>query len=100
MSELAWKLALLFGLAGLGAILGAYCLAALFRRRDPVLYGRELPAVSAATVEMLRSRDRDMPTCAIDLKLASPHQPLYAAAYVDRPAPLAIEAAPVSRSRT
>jgi len=90
VSELAWKLALLFALAGLGAILGGYCVAALFRRRDPVLYRRAVrPPISPAMEHDLLGRDNDATR---DILVGTPYRsgrPIYA-----------IEAAPVSRSRS
>ena len=89
MTGLVFKLALLFALAGAGAVLGLYCVAALYRRRDPELYRRAVrPPISAAMEHDLLGRDNDETR---DILMGTPYRsgrPIYA-----------IEAAPVhSRS--
>jgi hypothetical protein len=90
VSELAWKLALLFALAGLGGGLGMYCVAALYRRRDPEFYRRPArPPITAAMEHDLLGRDNDATR---DVLTGTPYvrgRPMYA-----------IEAAPVAPSRS
>jgi hypothetical protein len=85
-----FKLALLFALAAVGATLGLYCVAALYRRRDPELYRRAVrPSITAAMEHDLLGRDNE-PTR--DILAGTPYvrgRPMYA-----------IQAAPVAPSRS
>lgn len=92
------NLALTVACAGLFAFLGGLAVNAYFKRRNPALFerGAPLPPISAATVQMLRDHDSEMPTCAVDLKPAVREQPLYAQPARAR---AAIGTAPVAESR-
>jgi len=89
VTGLVFKLALLFALAGAGAALGLYCVAALYRRRDPELYRRAVrPPISAAMEHDLLGRDNEVTVGLANGKSYVSGRPMHA-----------IEAAPVVHSR-
>ena len=95
MSDLALRLiavVLFVLLAFVGAFFLIRWVHAYFRLRNPALFPA-LPPVRAALRQMLFDHDGEMVTCVIDVKPPMREQPL-------RSGPRAIEAAPVSRSRS